>query len=486
MPTYLPTTNLSFAALLTAAGKANNMSLLRNTAYYDISGNTYSDAARLNMSNFFGKTFESPVQPPTVPQNFAATYPAAGNITLQWTPPASAGGGGATITSYEIQYNTTTTTVSGSLNPLELLVTGLTIGTPITFTIYATNSSGLTSVLATLTVTPITPATLYYAGGFNFLYGGPVRPGSLCLDSFKNLYVADNQNRRIVKITPSKIESIFATFGFYPPTSICCDSNNNIYVSVDGQHIIYKFDSVNYYYATNSPAPIIYGTIYTSGFADSPASPLFYNPSAICCDKNNNVYVVDTNNLRIRKITPSGDVSTIAGNGVFAGYTTVFTYNTPLPALTTPLRIVASCNSITIDSNNNIYFIIMNPNVDTFYIIKLSIDGNVTWVAGYESFEDPPIYGQGNLAKIGFTSMYYDTNDTRNTIYMLQASGRYVSNGISAISKMSPTYDIVKLQQGIFNASGQPNTPFSVVYDYSTNTLYYSAIDNKIYTSLAS
>ena len=57
-----------------------------------------------------------------------------------------------------------------------------------------------------------------------------------------------------------------------------------------------------------------------AGHADGPASSARFNsPINLCFDTEGNLYVSDFQNQRIRKITPAGEVSTIAGDG-FVGY----------------------------------------------------------------------------------------------------------------------------------------------------------------------
>lgn len=69
-------------------------------------------------------------------------------------------------------------------------------------------------------------------------------------------------------------------------------------------------------YATPYTFATLAGTADFVGFKDATGSEaLFYNPNGIAVDKSGNVYVADTNNLRIRKITGGGVVTTLAGDG---------------------------------------------------------------------------------------------------------------------------------------------------------------------------
>jgi len=60
----------------------------------------------------------------------------------------------------------------------------------------------------------------------------------------------------------------------------------------------------------------IYRDPYQGGHADGPVSiAQFYFPSDVAIDKAGNLYVIDSNNHCVRKITPTGKVSTLAGDG---------------------------------------------------------------------------------------------------------------------------------------------------------------------------
>lgn len=103
------------------------------------------------------------------------------------------------------------------------------------------------------------------------------------------------------------------------PTGLAIDSKGDLYVADSLNHVIYKYS------ANPFGNKIIYaGRSGTSGYLNSTTitDSLFNNPSGICFDKNDNLYIADRFNNSIRKITKSGTISTLIGNtkGNTVGY----------------------------------------------------------------------------------------------------------------------------------------------------------------------
>ncbi|HTE29231.1 MAG TPA: IPT/TIG domain-containing protein [Chryseolinea sp.] len=144
-------------------------------------------------------------------------------------------------------------------------------------------------------------------------------PSGIAVDADGNVLVTDFQNCRIRKITPAGVVSTLAgsdPFGyaegpgdaakFYGPDGIVSDAQGNFYVPDEGNHSIRKItkDGVVSTLAGNGSA----------GYADGTGSAArFYVPSGIAIDKNGILYVADQFANRIRKVTQSGVVTTLAG-----------------------------------------------------------------------------------------------------------------------------------------------------------------------------
>jgi len=90
---------------------------------------------------------------------------------------------------------------------------------------------------------------------------------------------------------------------------ICCDGAGNIYAAVKGLHQIKKI-------TPSGSVSVIAGSGSAGNSDGNGTSASFNSPSGICVDASGNLFVVDFGNNKIRKIDPAGNVTTLAGTGV--------------------------------------------------------------------------------------------------------------------------------------------------------------------------
>lgn len=149
-------------------------------------------------------------------------------------------------------------------------------------------------------------------------------PAGVAVDAQGNVYIGEQNAHLIRKITPDRLVSILAGNGsaglsdgtgasarFHTPNGLVPDAAGNVYVADRGSHRIRK--------VTAAGVVTTLAGNGTAGFAEGQGSAAqFSSPVGIALDSDGNLYVGDYGNYRIRKITSSGLVSTLAGNGTAA------------------------------------------------------------------------------------------------------------------------------------------------------------------------
>jgi len=241
-------------------------------------------------------------------------------------------------------------------------------------------------------------------GGFADGRGSAARfnsPSGITIDAVGNLYVADSDNYRIRKVTPEGEVSTLAggerglTDGrgcnaqFFYPSSIAIDAAGNLYVT--DRHCIRKVTpegEVSTFVGDND-----------RGFADGQGQNARFNyPSGITIAATGNFYVADAWNNRIRKVTPDGEVSTLAGSRVLGftdGQGSAVRFYEP--------------HGIAIDAVDNLYV----ADRWNHCIRKVTPEGKVSTLAGGEwGFAD----GKGRNAR--FLHPYNITADATGNLYV--------------------------------------------------------------------
>lgn len=141
--------------------------------------------------------------------------------------------------------------------------------------------------------------------------GGVARfnhPWGVAVDSSGTVFVADSGNALVRKITRAGAATTYAV-GFSLPSGTAVDSSGTVYVVDLGLNVLKKI-------ATNGTVSTLAGLANSPGFADGTGTTARFNaPYGVGVDASGTVYVADTGNHAIRKVTPAGAVTTLAGTG---------------------------------------------------------------------------------------------------------------------------------------------------------------------------
>ncbi len=275
-------------------------------------------------------------------------------------------------------------------------------------------------------------------------------PGGLALDAAGNLYIADSyqvgDNQRVRRLsTTGNLTTVAGTgmLGFSGdgasataaalnrPLAVAVDSAGNLYIADSGNGRVRRVNS--------------FGVISTAagngGFGEAgdggPAvNASFKNPVAVAVDGARNTYVVDTLGQRVRKIDPSGVITTIAGTGE-AGFT-----GDGGPAVNASLN---APNGVAADSAGNVYI----ADTGNVRIRRIGPDGTITTFAGGgASAADGVRATTANLirpkyiAVDGAGNVYYGDPSvvrkisTDGTVRTVAGGGRSVGDGIPATTAL--------------------------------------------------
>lgn len=154
-------------------------------------------------------------------------------------------------------------------------------------------------------------------------------PVGIAIDAFGNLYIADSFNNRIRKVNVFGVITTIAgngNGGFSGDGGIATSASLNtpVGITVDSERNLYIADWQNNRIRKVTPSGIIStvagnGTAGYSGDGGQATATALNNPSGVACDSYGNLYIADVMNNRVRMVNTSGIISTVAGDSLW-GY----------------------------------------------------------------------------------------------------------------------------------------------------------------------
>ena len=212
---------------------------------------------------------------------------------------------------------------------------------------------------------PATSAEIYY-------------PAGMCVDTSGNLFFADYGNNRVRKVSAGGIITTVAGNGaafstvigdggpatgafLYKPTAVAADAAGNLYIA----------DSYNSRIRKVSSSGIITtvagnGTYGFSGDGGPATAAMLNVPAGIAVDSSGSLFIADTNNYRIRKVSANGTISTVAGGGSL--------YPNGIAATSAALQ---TPSNLAVDNSGNVFVTGFDARV-----YKVSANGMISIIAG--------------------------------------------------------------------------------------------------------
>lgn len=300
----------------------------------------------------------------------------------------------------------------------------------------------------------------------------------VAVDASGNVYIADTQNHRIRKVTTTGVISTIAgtTQGFSGdggpavaaefnnPTSIAIDGSGNLYITDWNNHRIRKID------VSGTITTIAgNGTIGFSGDGGPATSAQLNYPWGVAADFAGNVFIADFINWRIRKVSTTGTITTIAGNGIASysgdgGLGTSASINKP--------------RNVAVDGSGNVYIADQENNC----IRKVNTSGIISTFAGNTVAGFSGDGGAATSAQLNWPSAVaadpsgniYITDQNNDRIRKVNTSGIISTIGGNGVQGFSG--------DGGLATSAQLYYPLAITIDGANNIVFSDTYNQRIRT----
>jgi IPT/TIG domain/NHL repeat len=298
------------------------------------------------------------------------------------------------------------------------------------------------------TVTTLAGSSQGYADGtgtaarFNILSG-------IVKDAAGNLFVCDRDNHRIRKITPAGVVTTFAgsTMGFTDGTGTAAQFNQPYAITMDASGNFYVGDRINHAIRKITSTGVV-TTLAGNGTPGSQngtgSAARFNEPIGITTDATGNIYVADYINGLIRKVTPAGVVTTHLNSGQVFG--------------------------LTFDAAGNLYY----TTYSFQQVMKYSTTAVTSVIAG-QNGSSGTTDGTGTAATFNFPAGIIA--DSSGNLYVCDA----FNHRLRKITSTGVVTTLAGSNIGHTDGTGTAamfNTPIAICGDFANNAIYIADFDN--------